>query len=60
MSTTMRAVRFDGYGPDLPDGSAAYRVVEPPIAARFPLVEVRRAFELVETLHSHGKVVPLP
>ncbi|HXR70691.1 NADP-dependent oxidoreductase [Actinocrinis sp.] len=34
--------------------------LEVPIAATFPLDEVRAAFELVEQGHAHGKVVLLP
>jgi NADPH2:quinone reductase len=34
--------------------------IELPIAATFPLSEVRHAFELVEQRHTHGKVVLLP
>jgi NADPH:quinone reductase len=34
--------------------------IELPIAATFPLSEVRQAFELVEQRHTHGKVVLLP
>jgi NADPH:quinone reductase len=34
--------------------------IELPIAATFPLSEVRQAFELVEERHTHGKVVLLP
>jgi len=34
--------------------------LEVPIAATFPLDEVRAAFELVERGHAHGKVVLLP
>ena len=34
--------------------------LEVPIAATFPLDEVRKAFELVEQGHAHGKVVLLP
>ena len=34
--------------------------LEVPIAATFPLEEVRAAFELVERGHAHGKVVLLP
>jgi NADPH:quinone reductase-like Zn-dependent oxidoreductase len=34
--------------------------LEVPIAATFPLDEVREAFELVEQGHAHGKVVLLP
>ena len=34
--------------------------LELPIAARFPLTEVRQAFELLETGHIHGKVVLIP
>lgn len=39
---------------------AAAGLLELPIAATFPLADVRRAFELVEARHTHGKVVLLP
>ncbi|WP_042433357.1 NADP-dependent oxidoreductase [Streptacidiphilus anmyonensis] len=39
---------------------AATGQLELPIAATFPLADVRRAFELVEARHTHGKVVLLP
>jgi NADPH:quinone reductase-like Zn-dependent oxidoreductase len=38
----------------------AKRELEVPIAATFPLDEVRAAFELVEQGHTHGKIVLLP
>ncbi|HZU59219.1 MAG TPA: NADP-dependent oxidoreductase [Actinocrinis sp.] len=38
----------------------AHGELEVPIAATFPLDEVRAAFELVEQGHAHGKVVLLP
>lgn len=41
-------------------GLAANGRLDLPIAARFPLSDVRSAFELLETGHIHGKVVLIP
>jgi NADPH:quinone reductase-like Zn-dependent oxidoreductase len=41
-------------------GLIASGELEVPIAARFPLADVRAAFELVERGHTRGKIVLIP
>jgi D-arabinose 1-dehydrogenase-like Zn-dependent alcohol dehydrogenase len=45
----VKAVRFDRHGP-----------VDVPIAAAFPLAQVREAYELLAKDHIRGKIVLLP